>query len=127
MTNSPIHAEDRFLKVPGGRVFTRNWSPSRSSTLVPVILLHDSVGCVELWRDFPAVLAHTLGQTIIAYDRLGFGRSSARTDEPSPDFIREEADVYFPAIRHALGIEKFALFGYSVSGGMASATASRMQ
>jgi pimeloyl-ACP methyl ester carboxylesterase len=84
-----------------------------------VVLLHDSLGCVDLWRDFPERLAGRLARPVIAYDRLGFGRSSARHELPSVNFIREEAEVYFPTVRRALGVAEYALFGHSVGGAMA--------
>src|SRR5207342_2337278 len=92
---SEANVEDVFVEVPGGRVFVRRWGREHASSL-PVVLLHDSLGSVEQWRDFPAVLAHRLDRPVIAYDRLGFGRSSARGERPSIHFIAEEADVHFP-------------------------------
>jgi len=111
--------EDGFLEVPGGRVFVRTWTPRAGSGESPLVLLHDSLGCVDLWRDFPERLARRLARRVIAYDRLGFGKSSARREFPSVNFIREEAEEYFPAIRRALGITEYALFGHSVGGAMA--------
>ena len=64
-------------------------------------------------------IAHRLRRPVIAYDRLGFGQSTARSELPSVNFIREEAEVFFPPIRSALGITDFALFGHSVGGAMA--------
>jgi pimeloyl-ACP methyl ester carboxylesterase len=110
---------DRNVAVPGGQVFVRAWTPPAGTGAEPVVLLHDSLGCVDLWRDFPERLAGRLARPVIAYDRLGFGRSSARQELPSADFIREEAEVYFPAVRHALGVAGYALFGHSVGGAMA--------
>src|SRR5262245_7109486 len=112
-------SEDRFVAVPGGRVFVRTWTPPAGAADPPVVLLHDSLGCVDLWRDFPERLAGRLARRVIAYDRLGFGRSSARQDLPSANFIREEAEVFFPAVRDALGVAGYALFGHSVGGAMA--------
>lgn len=74
---------------------------------------------MDQWRDFPNALAHTLSRSVIAYDRLGFGRSSARDALPSLDFVGEEASLYFPAVRAALGISNYLLFGHSVGGAMA--------
>lgn len=62
---------------------------------------------------------------MIAFDRLGFGRSSPREKMPSLDFIREEAE-FFPRLLEALEIDTFTLFGYSVGGTMALTIASRM-
>jgi pimeloyl-ACP methyl ester carboxylesterase len=62
---------------------------------------------------------------VVAYDRLGFGRSSERPDLPGPDFIREEAELIFPVLRAELGVTDFSLFGHSVGGSMALVMASR--
>jgi pimeloyl-ACP methyl ester carboxylesterase len=120
-------SEDRFVAVPGGRVFVRTWTPRAGSGDSPVVLLHDSLGCVELWRDFPEMLACRLARQVIAYDRLGFGRSGARRELPSVNFIREEAQVFFPAVRNALGHTGYALFGHSVGGAMALVIAASPQ
>lgn len=116
---------EQFVTVPGGSVFVRSWIPDTAPTRAPMVLVHDSLGCVELWRDFPDTLALRLHRPVIAYDRLGFGRSTPRTSLPSTDFITEEADLCFPAIRSALGIAAFSLFGHSVGGGMALIIAAR--
>ncbi|HEX7915731.1 alpha/beta hydrolase [Rudaea sp.] len=109
---------DSFADVPGGRVFVRRWNAGRGAR-APIVLLHDSLGCVEQWRDFPQALAQATQSEVVAYDRLGFGRSTARAGLPSVDFIREEAEVFFPALRRALGLTRYSLFGHSVGGGMA--------
>ncbi len=119
-----MRIENAYVEVPGGRVFVRTWVPDNVTTHAPVILLHDSLGCVELWRDFPETLAHCVRRPVVAYDRLGFGRSSARSALPPVDFIREEAERFFPAILHALAVTDFSLFGHSVGGAMALVIAS---
>ena len=83
------------------------------------MLFHDSLGCVDLWRNFPALLSESTGRHVIAYDRLGYGRSDPRCDKPGLDFIAEEAENYFPVICEQLGINRFIAFGHSVGGGMA--------
>ncbi|WP_018465141.1 alpha/beta fold hydrolase [Calidithermus timidus] len=106
------------MKVPGGQVFVRQWSTGQNPK-APLVLLHDSLGSVELWRGFPAALAQATGRDVWAYDRLGFGRSSPRTEPPSLDFILEEARLYFPAIAEQLELQEYVLFGHSVGGAMA--------
>lgn len=113
-----VEVFDGYVKVPGGRVFVRRWRPATHGRS-PIVLLHDSLGCVDLWRDFPAELAQVTNREVIAYDRLGFGQSTPRTQLPSVDFIAEEAETYFPAIRGALNVERFVVFGHSVGGAMA--------
>lgn len=110
-------ALDCYVDVPGGSVFVRRWG-SGANEGSPIVLLHDSLGCVELWRDFPPALAKVTNREVIAYDRLGFGKSTSRVERPSANFVAEEAEIYFPTIRDALGIGRFALFGHSVGGAM---------
>jgi pimeloyl-ACP methyl ester carboxylesterase len=114
---------DSLVEVPpDGDVFVRRWSLGSSSDL-PIVLLHDSLGSVDQWRDFPGALAATTGREVIAYDRLGFGRSTPRLERPGIDFIEAEAATFFPAVKRGLGISRFTLFGHSVGGAMALAIA----
>src|SRR5262245_18511125 len=114
----PIEVIDSAVDVRGGSIFVRRWSLGQSQRS-PIILLHDSLGCIGLWRDFPDALARATTRPVIAYDRLGFGQSTKRLGRPAIDFIREEAEEFFPAIQRALGITQFVLFGDSVGGAMA--------
>lgn len=123
-TRSPgIVSTDVLVEHPHGRIFARVWAPSGDTGAAPVkrpiVLFHDSLGCVELWRDFPAKLSAATGRRVIAYDRLGFGRSDQRIGKLTMDFIADEAKTYFPSIREQLGIKRFIAFGHSVGGGMA--------
>jgi pimeloyl-ACP methyl ester carboxylesterase len=115
-------AEDHYAPTPQGRIFARRWGePGRVGDRAPIILLHDSLGCVELWRDFPAKLAAATGRGVVAYDRLGFGRSDPHPSTLGPDFIRTETQTGLSHLVAALGIETFVLFGHSVGGAMAVA------
>jgi pimeloyl-ACP methyl ester carboxylesterase len=109
------------VDAPGGRLFARVWSAGRvSKALPPIVLMHDSLGSVELWREFPARLATATGHPVVAYDRLGFGRSDPHPATlETPGFVRDEASVSIPALRSGLGIERTILFGHSVGGAMA--------
>lgn len=102
--------------------YVRQWSVPGPGGC-PIVLLHDSLGSVEQWRDFPGLLAAETNRCVFAYDRLGFGKSSPRVGLPSPGFVFEEADAVFLALMEALRIESFIPFGHSVGGGMALAVA----
>jgi pimeloyl-ACP methyl ester carboxylesterase len=116
---SSIKVEELKVEVAGGSVFIKKWTPEIVLTKSPLILLHDSLGSVDLWRYFPSVLAENLSRCVVAYDRLGFGQSDARDELPSMEFIEEEATEYFPAIKRYLSIQHYSLLGHSVGGGMA--------
>lgn len=115
---------DRWVETPRGRLFLRDWAGDDGRA--PVILMHDSLGSVDLWRDFPQALAVATGRRVIAYDRLGFGRSDPYPGAPDvPGFIAAEAKVDFPLLLRALGLDRFALLGHSVGGGMGLEIAAR--
>jgi len=114
-----MHADDHWILHPRGRLFARCWQREGDAAGAPIVLLHDSLGCVELWRDFPARLCAATGRRVIAYDRLGFGRSDTRAGAMPLDFIADEACSFFPTVLEQLGIARFVVFGHSVGGGMA--------
>ncbi len=107
------------------QLFVTQWQPNSITQQPPIILLHDSLGCVALWKDFPEALAVATGQTVIAYDRWGFGQSSQRTDKISHQFIEQEAIEFFPFILQAFQIDKFFVLGHSVGGCMAITIANK--
>ncbi len=124
--------EDFRVATEGGHILARRWQPpaqhsSAPAAAAPIVLLHDSLGCVELWREFPALLAQRTGRAVIAYDRAGFGQSDARSDRMSADFVARESAEAFAALRQHLAIEDFVVFGHSVGGGMAVHCAARYQ
>ena len=105
----------------------RCWEPAdhSHSTLPPIILLHDSLGCIAVWRTFPAELCAHTGHPVMAYDRFGFGQSDPHPETLALDFIANEAETDFAALRQQLGIDQFIVFGHSVGGGMAVHCAAR--
>lgn len=119
--------EETWVETPQGRLFAKRWRcrAAAGSAASPVVLLHDSLGCVELWRDFPAQLARATQRDVIAYDRLGFGRSDRHPAQLDGTFVSDEADHAFRALREQLGIDAFIAFGHSVGGGMAVDCAAR--
>jgi pimeloyl-ACP methyl ester carboxylesterase len=122
-----LEMEDRWIPHPEGRMYSRAWTPATGdpTSKAPLVLLHESLGSVAQWRDFPAQLALATGRRVIAYDRLGFGRSDPRHAQLPPDFVSQEAERYFPAVREQWGLEHFVLFGHSVGGGMGVECAAR--
>lgn len=59
-----------------------------------IVFLHDSLGCIELWRDFPQKLAEMTQCNIFIYDRLGYGKSEPMpTHERPVNYMELEADI----------------------------------
>ena len=122
-----IDKRDALLRLGDHRLFTRSWTPPgpETSRLAPILLFHDSLGCVELWRSFPERLAMATGRRVVAYDRLGFGRSDPHPGKLGVGFVADEADSVVPQLCDQLGIADFIACGHSVGGGMAIETAAR--
>ena len=114
-----IETRDLRVDTADGRLHVRTWQPPAATSKAPIVLFHDSLGSVRLWRGFPAALCARAGRTVIAYDRLGFGESDPNPHTLTVDFIAHETQAGFEPLRAQLGIARCVLFGHSVGGGMA--------
>ena len=85
-------------------------SPDQATT---ILLLHEGLGCVALWRDFPAKLAKASGFGVMAYSRAGYGQSDP-ADLPRPlDYMTREAVDSLPQLIAAAGLQQIILLGHS--------------
>lgn len=78
-----------------------------------IVLLHEGLGCVALWREFPERLAAATGLGVFAYSRAGYGQSD-RKPLPWPlDYMTDEACEVLPRVLDALGAGRVILMGHS--------------
>ena len=90
----------------------------------PLVFLHEGLGSVALWRDWPAQLCARLGRAGLVYSRQGYGQSAPRTDvrgsgRLQPDYMHREALEVLPALLAQLGIARPVLVGHSDGGTIA--------
>jgi pimeloyl-ACP methyl ester carboxylesterase len=100
------------LRIAGKRLETLclGPAPDRAPTLV---LLHEGLGCVDLWRDFPRRLAEATGFGVFVYSRAGYGRSEP-VELPRPlDYMTREARDTLPVLLDAIGVRRCVLLGHS--------------
>ncbi len=93
-----------------------------------IVFLHEGLGSVALWRDFPARLCAAVGARGLLWSRPGYGRSTPRpADEHwGPDFMHQQAHEVLPALLQALGVNTAPwLFGHSDGGSIALLHAAR--
>ncbi len=78
-----------------------------------LVLLHEGLGSVALWRDFPGKLAQATGCPLVVYSRYGYGRSDPITAPHKLRYMHDEALIALPELRRALGLEDVILVGHS--------------
>ena len=107
------------IQVGGGMLETAAWgpTPAQAPTLV---LLHEGLGSIALWRDIPERLAASTGWSVFAYSRFGYGHSDT-TPLPRPmTYMHHEAQVVLPQVLEAAGIRHNVLVGHSDGGSIAT-------
>lgn len=90
-----------------------------------IVFLHDSLGSIELWRDFPLTLGEMTNCNVLMYDRQGYGKPSPFISmERSNDYLEKESSVLIKVLEN-LGLKKVILFGHSDGGSIALITAAK--
>ncbi len=103
--------DERFVVVDGKRLEVVRIDGD--SARPPIVLLHEGLGSISMWRDFPQGLHDRTGCTIVAYSRYGYGRSDVLREHREPDYMHHEGEVVLPALLDALGFARAVLFGHS--------------
>ena len=103
--------------------------PAQRPTLV---FLHEGLGSVALWRDWPAALCRALGLPGLVYSRQGYGQSDTRPDvrgkgRLQPDYMHHEALQVLPELLRTCGIKQPVLLGHSDGGTIALLHAAHQQ
>ncbi len=78
-----------------------------------LVLLHEGLGSVALWRDFPGRLAHATNCNAVVYSRYGYGRSDPLTAPHAVTYMHHEALVVLPELLDRLQVERPILVGHS--------------
>jgi pimeloyl-ACP methyl ester carboxylesterase len=114
---------DRPLTVAGRRLEALELpgDPARNA----LVLLHEGLGSVGLWRDFPKALHEATGRRVIAFSRFGHGRSEPPPRPRTPAFFHEEALEVLPEVLEQLDAPEPVLVGHSDGGSIALIHAGR--
>jgi len=100
LTIGPQQLEYRFI---GPR-------PEQAPTLV---LLHEGLGCLGLWNDFPDKLSAATGTGVFVYSRAGYGKSSTVRLPRPLSYMHDEARETLPCVLDAIGFRRGLLIGHS--------------
>jgi pimeloyl-ACP methyl ester carboxylesterase len=110
--------QNKHLIVDGKRleIAWHGPSPEEAPTLV---FLHEGLGCVAMWRDFPAKLSATTGCGALVYSRLGYGRSEPCALPRPVRFMHDEGLQVLPKLLEVAAIRECILIGHSDGGSIA--------
>ncbi len=106
-----------FVDVGTERLELLRIAPERSGTTL--VFLHEGLGSVAGWRDFPRALCDRLHAPGLVYSRRGYGRSTPLAQSRATDYLHREAWDVLPALLARVGIGRPMLVGHSDGGSIA--------
>jgi len=89
------------------------WLPPAGAGKPAIVMLHEGLGSIALWRDFPQRVAARTGCGVLVYSRYGHGWSDRLGERRSPEYLHTEGEIVLPALLEQLGIVRPVLFGHS--------------
>jgi pimeloyl-ACP methyl ester carboxylesterase len=84
-----------------------------------IVMLHQGLGSLAAWKDFPEQLAIASGCRVLVYSRYGHGKSERLREKRSVDYMHHEAKVVLPQLLRQFQIEQPILLGHSDGGSIA--------
>lgn len=113
----PTHF-DIHLSAGRGRL-EAEWIGPGPGDAPTLVFLHEGLGCVALWRDFPARLVELTGCGAMVYSRLGYGGSDPCPLPRRIDFMHHEGVAVLPDVIRQCGIQDYLLVSHSDGGSIA--------
>lgn len=108
-----------MIEVEGRQLESQWWGPGPAEAPT-LVLLHEGLGCVALWRDIPALLAEATGCGVLAYSRFGYGQSDLVSLPRPMNYMQDEALQVLPRVLAAANIQQAILVGHSDGGSIAA-------
>jgi pimeloyl-ACP methyl ester carboxylesterase len=118
------------IRIKGVALEVQRLDAAADRELAPIIFLHEGLGSVAMWRDWPLQVCAATGRAGVVYSRRGYGNSDPVPDvrgagRLGPDYMHREAWEVLPDLLEALSIERPVLLGHSDGGSIALLHASR--
>lgn len=103
-----------FLTVQSRRIEFVRLHPGKPRPVAPtIVMLHEGLGSIGMWRDFPQQVADATGCEVLVYSRYGYGNSEPIAQSHGVDYMHKEALESLPDLLDQLNIHKPVLFGHS--------------
>ena len=117
---------DTALEVGGSRLECK-WIGPPPDEAATIVLLHEGLGCVALWRDFPERLAEATGCGVFVYSRAGYGGSDPVSLPRPLSYMHDEAEDILPELLDGIGFRRGLLLGHSDGASIAAIYAGTIQ
>lgn len=114
-----MQIDEYFIEIEGRKIWTRQILRNKEESSPTIVFLHDALGSVAQWKNFPDRLGEIVGCNVVLYDRFGHGLSAAEPVPPDEFFLDREALVILPEVLHLLNVKNPVLYGHSDGGTIA--------
>jgi pimeloyl-ACP methyl ester carboxylesterase len=122
ITKGSLFIEDAYIIAAGHRLRVRKLIHPNSEggdSRPTLVFLHEGLGSIEMWHDFPAILAKTTGCDCLIYDRWGHGRSDPLDVKRTLRYVHDEALDNLPEVLDHFDVDDAILIGHSDGGSIA--------
>ena len=121
-----VLSDSGFLDIGGQRLEYRMTGP-RPDEAPTLVMLHEGLGCVGLWGDFPDKLSAATGAGVFVYSRAGYGQSSPVMLPRPLSYMHDEAREVLPHLLDEIGFKHGLLIGHSDGASIAAIYAGSRQ
>jgi pimeloyl-ACP methyl ester carboxylesterase len=115
--STQIESHSTFFELRGKRieVCMHSFEGARHT----ILLLHEALGSVSYWREFPVALARATGANTLCYSRPGHGNSEGPIEQRTKGYYLHQTEIVIPALLERFSIEEPILYGHSEGAGIA--------
>lgn len=114
-----MQRERLTIKAAGRLLVAQRLLPEGAASGPTLVFLHEGLGSITLWRDFPTRLCRRLGLPGLAYDRWGHGQSERLDGPRGQRYLHDEALLFLPSVLEQAGVARPVLIGHSDGGTIA--------
>ena len=119
-TKPKLHQHSQHGEIlAGGKRLETLWVGHRHADRPVIVILHEGLGSIAAWKQFPRMLAERTGCKVLLYSRYGHGNSEKLMEKRPVTFMHHEGEVVLPELLHKLSIERPILLGHSDGGSIA--------
>jgi pimeloyl-ACP methyl ester carboxylesterase len=115
-TTETLHTQHLHLSLDGKMAEVAYHSfPAAHGT---ILLLHEALGSVSYWKQFPHRLAHATGYNVIAYSRAGHGNSEGPLAKRTDEYYLRQVNTVIPTLLNHFSVADPVLYGHSEGAGI---------